>query len=380
MKFRLHLPRILFTTLATIGISTLLATTSFAAPDVDLSKLPENAITAYTMGSQQDVLADISPILSNSSGYSEKWEFFLYGDVYTLRLKFEISNFAFSKNEGKVKGFLKKTVNGEPTEFPISKTYKNGEWTSKTDALDLVFGDYKLSYDGENFHLSGVYEKGTFSYVIPANLWKPGTGNVYFGNSENNVFKYNILTYHKEAQATITDDGNRIDIKAQTYGNHYATTLAVYDMFDEFGDFRKREEDIHVEFRYYIPSAKYEAKPFGFMFAAYHGTPVFWSTDIETIPLETWLDDEHYGYEINARQRITAKDNDGNTATLEMLTANPTPSDPYADLPAFQRNIASRFAKPIEYNIKFNWELWLNVDGFKAKIPQSGAYSLTRMR
>jgi hypothetical protein len=63
-----------------------------------------------------------------------------------------------------------------------------------------------------------------------------------------------------------------------------------------------------------------------------------------------------------------------------MLTGVPEAIDYYADLPAFQRNIASRFAKPIEYRIDMDWELDLSVDGYEAKIPAHGLYTVTRLR
>ena len=107
--------------------------------------------------------------------------------------------------------------------------------------------------------------------------------------------------------------------------------------------------------------------------------PLISSIDLDRTPVEQWVDDDNYGYEINMRQQIEASD-DGNKATIEMQSATVSPSDPYADLPAFQKNVASRFAKPIEYSIQTNSLLWLDVDGFKARIPLPLSYSMTRMR
>lgn len=351
------------------------------APQIDLSKLPEDAVTAYTQGSMAFTMSDILPILSSSSGYSQKWEFYFYTRPYEVRLKFEISNFAFSKNEGKVKGHVKKYDGATMvSESKISKTLKNGEWSATKDVLSLTFGDYKLTWEGDHFRIKGVFDEGDFDFEVPPNFWKPGTGNVYFGNSKENVFKYSVLTYHKPVtRGIVTVNGKAAAVEGQAYGNHYATTVAVYDMFDEVADSRKRTDDLLVEFRYYVPSAKYNAPPFGFMFVGFEGEPVFGTTEIERTSLETWLDEANYGYEISSRQRIDGRNGD-DTASLIMKTANPEPSDPYADLPAFQRNIASRFSKPIEYSIPIDWELDLDVDGIKATIPLSGSYSLTRLR
>ncbi len=351
-----------------------------AAPVSELENLSSDAVSVYNLGSDEFVLNDILPIMSTSSGYDEKWELYLFGDEYQVRLKFEISNFAFSKNEGKLKGFVKK-LNGKEVveEYIISESLKNGQWSAAKDRLFLDFDKYKLSFDGKEFHLSGVYEKGSFEYDIPANLWKPGTGNVYFGNSEDNVFKYGLLTFHKEARGTIVKDGETIHTTALAYGNHYATTVAVYDMFDELADFREHNKDLLVEFRYFEPSQKYKRDPFGYMIVAYKGVPVLSSISMERTALETWLDDGNYGYEVNARQSIVGKE-DNNQAVFNVLTASPKTSDPYADLPAFQRNIASRFAKPIEYAIPMDWELLVDVDGMKAKILMNGLYTITKMR
>ena len=181
------------------------------------------------------------------------------------------------------------------------------------------------------------------------------------------------------ARGVVTVDGKANEVHGSAYGNHYLATIPVYDMFDELADCRKITDDVHLEFRYFVPSEKYDGEPFGFMFVASDGVPLISSTDLERTSVEKWVDDDNYGYEIDARQQIVAKD-DGNKATLEMLTAKPEPKDPYADLPAFQKNIASRFAKPIEYKIQTQQLLHLDVDGFRAKIPLSMSYSMTRMR
>ena len=344
-------------------------------------------ISVYTQGSPETQAEDILPILSQSSGYTEKWEFYIYTRPYQIRIKFEISNFAFSKNEGKISGTVKKYGDDGnlEQEYKLSQSFKSSEWSASKDSLNLKFGDYTLTQDTvtSQFHLTGVYEKGSFDVVIPPNYWKPGTGNVIFGDSADNIFKYAILTYHRPVtSAVVIEDGVSIENHGQVYANHYATTLAVYDMFDEVSDFRERDDDLIVEFRYYVPNQKHQASPFGFMFVAWQGTPIFSSTHIERETLDTWLDEENYNYEIDARQRIVATDDSisKNRADFMMNTANPIPSDPYANLPAFQRNIASRFAKPIEYSIKIQWDLLLHVDGMDAKIPKSGSYSVTRMR
>ncbi len=344
-------------------------------------------VSVYTQGSPEVQTEDIFPILSDSSGYVEKWEFYIYTRPYEIRIKFEISNFAFSKNEGKVSGYVKKFGDdgNAVQEYKISKSYKSSQWTASKDSLNLKFGDYTLTLDQatNEFHLTGLYEKGTFDVVIPSNYWKPGTGNVIFGDSSKNIFKYAIMTYHQPVTSSVVvEDGVSFRNEGQAYANHYATTMAVYDMFDEVADYRKRSDDLLVEFRYYVPNQKHQAQPFGFMFVAWQGVPILSSTHIDRTTLDTWLDEENYSYEIDARQKIVAPDDStsGNRAEFVMNTADPVPSDPYANLPTFQRNVASRFAKPIEYSIKIQWDLLLHVDGMDAKIPESGSYSLTRMR
>ncbi len=348
---------------------------------VNLASLPETAVTIFTQGTGDFTLKDILPLSSDSSGYSQKWEFFIYTKPYEVRLKFEISNFAFSKNEGKVKGYvLRYEGDKEAEEIEISESFDSSSWKAAKDRLDLKFGDYSLSWSDGLFHLKGAYKHGTFEYDIPANPWKPGTGNTYFGNDEKNVFKYSILTYQQPvAKGHFVVDGKDVDVKGEAYANHYATTVAVYDMFDEVSDFRMHTDDLHVEFRYYVPSAKYDPKPFGFMFAAYKGQQIIGSTDMTRTTLDKWLDDQNYGYEIDARQSIEVRDGN-NKAVFEMLSAEPRPSDPYADLGTFKRNVAMRFAKPIEYSILIDWVLHLDVDGYQAKIPYSNTYTITRLR
>ncbi len=338
-------------------------------------------VTAYTIGSEEMTVNDLLPMKSGSSGYSQKWEFYLYTAPCSARLKFEISNFAFSKNEGKVKGYVQCYDGDKLTgDYRISQSFKSGSWQAAGDRLDLRFGSYTLTFDGALFHLDGTFEKGTFSYDIPARFWKPGTGDVYFGNSRENIFRYGLMTYQSEvARGVVTIDGKPVQVTGTVYGNHYLATIPVYDMFDELADSRKITEDVHMEFRYFVPTQKYDAEPFGFMFVASGGVPLISSIDLERTPVEQWVDDDNYGYEIDMRQQIVATD-DGNKATIEMQSATAEPSDPYADLPAFQKNVASRFAKPIEYSIQTKTLLWLDVDGFRAKIPLPLSYSMTRMR
>ena len=373
--------KVLLQTALVVGLGMGMAQISLADPIDTLGAKGENEVTAYTIGNDEMTVQDLLPMKSSSSGYSQKWEFYVYTKPCSARLKFEISNFAFSKNEGKVKGYVKCSEGDKVTaDYRISESFKSGSWQAAADKLDLKFGDYTLTFDGTLFHLDGRFEKGTFSYDIPARFWKPGTGDVYFGNSKDNVFRYGLMTYQSEvARGVVTLDGKPIQVSGSVYGNHYLATIPVYDMFDELADSRKSTDDVHMEFRYFVPSEKYEAEPFGFMFVASGGVPLISSIDLDRTPVEKWVDDDNYGYEIDVRQQIVAAD-DGNKATIEMQSARPEPSDPYADLPAFQKNIASRFAKPIEYSIQTKSILWLDVDGFKAKIPIPLSYSMTRMR
>ncbi|MBQ1267808.1 MAG: hypothetical protein IIY06_13850 [Proteobacteria bacterium] len=350
---------------------------------VDLSRANERSVMPYNIGNERFLLADILPTVTDSSGYDQKWEFYIYSKPYEVRIKYELSNFAFSKNEGKIKGYvLKYDENGNPEkEYPFSKSCKISGWESLKNDLDINFCDaYSIKLDHDKFLLHGTFELGTFDYVIEPNVWKPGTGSVYFGNREDNAFKYSVIAYHKPIIYGSVSIGNDvIPVEGHAYANHYNTNVAVYDMFDELADFRKYDEHLLVDFRYFVPSKKYDGQPFGYMFVAYDGVPVIAGTDIERITTDTWLDDANYGYEINSRQTINVKE-DGNTASFEMLTARPKPSDPYADLPPFQKSVASRFAKPIEYSIAIDWNLHLNVDGYRATIPMSNTYTITRMR
>ncbi|MCL2325962.1 MAG: hypothetical protein FWC40_05630 [Proteobacteria bacterium] len=353
------------------------------AQGTPVSRQPSNAISAFVHGNTDFSIDDIRPIATNASGYHQKWEFFIDSKPYEVRIRFEISSVAFTKNEGKIGGHVKKFDDDGNLlqEFPISKTYKPGQWRAAPTGLDLRFGnDFSLKYENGHFHIRGQFEKGQFNYAIPLNPWKPGTGNVFFGNNENNVFKYAILTYQKPIQSgTFVIDGQNIPVHGQAYANHYLLMLPVYEAFDEVADFRIRRDGLLVEFRYYVPSQNFAAASFGFLMVAYEGQLIFSSTNIERTTLQTWLDDAHYGYEIPARQVIRATDG-ANTATFTMLSASPQPTDPYANLPAFQRNVATRFAKPITYSIPIDWLLDLHVDGYSAKIPMSNTYSMTRLR
>ena len=217
----------------------------------DLSKLSPKDVSVYNYGSTAPILGDILPLGSSSSGYDQKWEFYIYTRPWEVRIKFEISNFAFSKNEAKIRGYVRR-FDGETMveDYKLSKTLKSGQWKSANDRLSLTFGDYTLNFDGSEFHIHGTFEKGDFDFDIPAHFWKPGTGNVIFGNSPENIFKYAMLTYHKPvSRGIVRVDGNDISVTGQAYANHYATTVAIYDMFDEVADFRKRTDTLLAEFR-----------------------------------------------------------------------------------------------------------------------------------
>ena len=348
---------------------------------LDLAQLAaqnERSMSVFNYGAYNVLLSDFAPVRSDSSNFSQKWEFFIYSEPYQARIKFEVSSMAFSKNEGKVRGYVKRSDGSE--EYRISETLKDGKWSASGAPFALDFGAYRLRFADGTFHVEGTFERGSFEYDIPAHFWKPDTGTVYFGNRPKDFFRYGVLTYHREATGTVHIDGGAVPVHGNVYGNYYVMTKGIHEVFDEVADFRKVSDDLLVEFRYYVPNhERYDAEPFGFAFAAFEGTPVFESTQIERTPLDRWLDEDHYGYLIDARQRIVAHDG-SNTARFEMLTANPVPSDPYADLPSFKRNIAMQFAKPIEYSIGVDWQIDLDVDGYRARIPFHSNYSMTRLR
>ena len=68
---------------------------------IDMKSMNAASVNVYNGGYDDFVIEDITPILSDASSYSQKWEFYIYTRPYQTRIKFEISNFAFSKNEGK---------------------------------------------------------------------------------------------------------------------------------------------------------------------------------------------------------------------------------------------------------------------------------------
>ena len=353
--------------------------TPAANPGLDVSLISsqsERAIAAFTHGSYDVYESDFMPISSDSSGFSQKWEFYLYTKPYQTRVKFEVSSVAFTKNEGKVRGYVKNTETGE--KYNISQTLKSGHWSAGKSPFALDFGDYHLRYDSGMFHLEGSFEKGTFEYDIPAHFWKPGTGDVYFGNRTKDIFRYMLLSYHQDVARGVVHIGEDVPVTGRAYANHYVMTKAVYDVFDEVSDFRRLTDDYIVEFRYYVPNEKYDAPSFGFLLVAYDGTPVLSTTDFERTPEEQWLDEDNYGYVIDARQLMVGREGN-NTARLVMHNVHPVPSDPYADLSTFERNVAMRFAKPIEYTIGVDWELQLSVDGMEALVPFHENYSLTRL-
>lgn len=350
-------------------------------PQVDIEALPANAITAFTQGSSKIEEADFLPILSSSSGYTQKWEFYLDTRPIELRLKFEISNFAFTKNEGKIRGHVR-AYDGDKIayEIPISENYKSDQWSADTSKLDLNFGDaYWLTYADGHFVLRGQFKGGSFSYRIPLRAWKPQTGAVYFGNALENVYKYAILSYQQRVNGSITKDGVTTEVSGNAYANHYALTREIHNVFDEVADFRQMVGDLFVEYRYYVPSATYEPKEFGYLFVAYKGRPLISSGKIERNSLERWIDDGNYGYEIDARQEILITEGQ-NKARFAFTSARVEAKDSYADLSSFQRNVASRFAKPIEYSIRGNWELQLDVEGINLRIPSAGLVTITKLR
>ena len=112
------------------------------------------SVNVYNGGYDDFVIEDITPILSDASSYSQKWEFYIYTRPYQTRIKFEISNFAFSKNEGKVKGYVKKFDGDKEIEnYPISKSLKSGQWKASKSGLELDFGGYKLAFKDNAFHI-----------------------------------------------------------------------------------------------------------------------------------------------------------------------------------------------------------------------------------
>lgn len=355
--------------------------TPIAAPglqQVDFSTLNQSSISAYNHGSLQFELSDITPMLSPGSGYHEKWEFFAYTKPYEIRIKFEISSMAFTKNEGKVAGYIKK-YDGDTlvNTHNINEKFGAGVWSADSQSLNLVFGDFSLQYKNDRYYLHGTYEGASFDLEIEPHIWKPGTGVVYFGNSTEKYFKYAILSYYKPIiRGQVSENGQTTALTGYAYANHYATNLPIYDMFTELQDYRKITPELVVEYRYYVPTAQYDPKPFGFAFIAYDGVPLFASTQLQRTILETWIDDEHYGYTVPMRQMLQATD-DAGTFSMQNLNATVNPSDPYKDLSTFQRNIASRVAKPMSYSVASDFEINLVRDSMRARIPLNGTFAIT---
>ncbi|MGI5828820.1 MAG: hypothetical protein ACOX8U_01435 [Bradymonadia bacterium] len=346
---------------------------------VDFSTLGPSNVTAFEHGNSAFELSDILPMLSEINGYHQKWEFYNYTRPYQIRLRFEISSLAFSTNEGKVAGYINRYEGEELVEeIKISEKLRPGEWKANKERLELQFGeDYSLRYENNRFYLKGKTEDIAFELELAMNFWKPGSGAVYFGNSTEKYYKYSILCNHYPIiRGKVQHHSQSYELSGHTYANHFATNIPVYEMAAELQDYRKVQDGLIVEYRYFVPAKQFEQRPFGFAFVAFEGDTVFESTQLERRILETWLDDDHYGYTVPIRQIISANQGDANFE-FKVLQAIPEPNDPYKGLPTFQRNIATRVAKPMSYSISSDFELKLHKDAMRARIPLRGTFSVT---
>ena len=357
--------------------------------DSDVKYLPvvpaeqsESSVIAYRSGYDGMTVRDLAARLSSGGGYNEKWELFLYSRPYQVRLRFEISNFAFSENEGRVRGKIVRYEGDEQVEeIGINEVFKAGSWSASRRSLDVKMGSFRLYLNEEGeYVLEGKQDDVSFRLITEARSWKPGTGDVIFGK-DGGYLSYQVMTIDGAVRGAFERGGVSVPVTGTGYGNHYATNVAVQEMADEFYDSRLSTEDgVFIEYRYYRASSKYGNVPFGFFVVAYQGEVIFSTTDLRFEGTSEWLDDAHYGYVINNGIRIRGSAGNDFFVFEALPSTDIEAKDVYSNLSRLQRAVAERFAKPVDYNVTGSWRLDLHIDGMDATVHGSKSYSITRLR
>ncbi len=354
------------------------------ASAIDVAGLAPNAVTAYVLGDADAFdAADLVPMMSSGQGYNEKWELILYSKPYETRIKFEVSNLGLTNFNGRVSGRVKLREDGEDLAvYDFDEKFSQARWRHDRETFRIEMGDFRIEGAPGAFRVRGVAGKNkavTFDYVVEGEPWRPGTGVVLFGNDLQTYFKTHLLIAQGRCVGEVVVDGATVAVEGDAYGNHFATNLGAHELADQLFQFRKSDEALFVEWRHFVTPEAFAGQAFGFLVVYYDGVPLFETSAVEVTPLAYWTDPENYGYVLPHGLRLVAQEGD-DRLELWLEGGEVSAKNALASLPAMQRSIAERFARPVDYNVKGRWRLLLRVEGEEAQVDGEGSYAVTIMR
>ena len=344
--------------------------------------LTPSSVTAYLLGPQGELQTDdLRPMMSEGEGYYEKWEMRVYSRPYEMRVNFEVASLGFGDYKGRVKGQVKKVVEGEEDQvYKFDKKLSESKWSYSKEGFRVEMGDHVLEGVPGDFHIYGEFKDQkkeiAYDFEVVGESWRPGTGVVAFGDAGDRYYRNHILSPNAMGSGTVTIDGDEVHSEGRCYGVHLGTNVGVHEMATRSYHFRRNDGDFYVEWRSFATVDQYNRQPFGFVVVSYKGVVLFESFDLTLSPHDFYTDPDNYGYAAAKGMTITAQNGD-DRFVLTLNGDEVETSNPLAKLPALERSIAENFSKPTEFKVIGPWRLDLDVDGMTATVENQGSYSVT---
>ena len=318
----------------------------------------------------------------NDDGYLERWMYSIQrDDGGWMQLSMVISNLGPSGGHAATDLMrLAPPLNGESEEhtffrWPIG--IEAGQWTARTDALDVRMGaswirETSGGYEGA-FRGWGYEFEFRIESIVPA--WRPGDGRIHYPDEGH--FSFHLMPAIGRLKGRErTHGGAWRPVSGQAWGEHTVTNRMPQDIATRVLRFRGTAGEYTIDFMELFTPARWDNARFGWIVVRKGSEIVYWSRDAHATPTRFQRDPTAPHHRMPVHFLVTA----GALKLQVQWTERLYREDVLAPLPALLRSVISLFVQPINFFHRARFRLKLpdverilGRDGFVVYSPLSAS-------
>lgn len=233
---------------------------------------------------------------------------------------------------------------------------KPGQYTISNKPFSVEAGGHKLSGVPRTIKVHGKSGPYTYDLTFASGLapWRPGTGRINFGD-EGQYYDTTLVQPKAKVTGSVSGPSGKAQLEGHGYVIHSHGNIAPYFMQKRYLYVRSFDGDTVVWMGHMITSAKYGAKPVGYLYVA-RGEKVLVATGGVRLGTGNNKVDSQHENKYAIPWELTAAAKRGNTTVKVKLVATKQigRDDVLKGMGAIEAALMKPFAQPVDYTLEAN--------------------------
>jgi hypothetical protein len=267
-----------------------------------------------------------------------------------------LHNFGMSKGQAEAKSRVH--VKGEAKPRRAKEELKKGQYALGSSPVKASFGDHEMAGTVRAIELRAKGDNYSFDLVFTPRVkgWRPGGGKVKF--PDGTAFDATLLQPKSRVKGTVTIDGEVREVSGYGYATYTRSSAAPHDQAKRYIEFRTIDGKTVVWMKEFITSKKFGEKTARYLLVAHKGKIVVATTDFE-MEYGGWKEDGKSKKKYKNPTSLIIRAKDGGTNLVLAIKASKLKKrrDELAKLNVAERMVVGRFAQPIHYSYKAQFEI-----------------------